>query len=137
MKKNIFSLLMFACLLSACKKTDSSSSSSSAPDPNGTWKVTLASGHCLSPAASKLITVAGGQFSATILNFTQSGCTESLSVQGTLTMGNINFVVSGNETMSGSCCNGVNGFFSYIDPTKKPISGTFSSNWGTMTFEKQ
>ena len=119
----------------SCKKN---SATSGTTDPNGNWLVTIPQNvHCFAPGTSKVITVSGGQFSSTIVSFTRNGCTESLSIQGTLTMGNINFVLSGNETMSGSCCNGVNGFFSYIDPTKTPINVTVSSNWGPLTFEKQ
>ena len=126
-------LVIVLGMLGSCKK-DSGSGGNSMPDPNGTWEVKLVNGgHCLAPAASKLITVSGDQFNATIVTFG----THPLSIQGTITKGNINYVVSGNETISGSGCVGTNGFFSYIEPFQTPIVGTASSNWGTLRFEKK
>jgi len=135
MKKFIYSIaLIAACgfLSSAlCSKSDSTNK----PDPNGNWKVTLVTpGHCSAPAsASKIISVTNNQFSATIVSWGS----QTLSISGTITMGNIKFIVSGNETISGSGCNGTNGFYDYIDPNTNPVSGTVASNWGSMIFEKQ
>jgi hypothetical protein len=127
-------LVMGSIFFAGCSK----SGSDNKPDPNGNWKVTVVTGgHCLAPAASKIITVTGGQFSSTIVTYSNSAGTHTLSIQGTLTMGNIKFIVSGNETISGSGCNGTNGFYDYIDPSSNPVSGTVASNWGNLIFEKQ
>lgn len=121
--------------LTGCKKGDSEKKM---PDPDGNWQVTVvASGHCLAPAGSKIIQVSGGNFDATIMTFTKSGCTQTLSVKGTITKGNINYVVSGNEFLAGNCCNGGNGFFAYIDPFASPVKGTVASSWGNLVFEKK
>jgi hypothetical protein len=133
MKKFVYSFALIAScgFLSAalCSKSDSTKNH----DPNGSWKVTIvAGGHCLAPATSKIITVSNNQFSSTIVTWGS----QTLSVAGTITMGNIKFIVSGNETISGSGCNGTNGFYNYIDPDTNPVSGTVASNWGDLIFEK-
>lgn len=141
--KRIFLFPLFCILaqilFTGCKKIEAiTTTTTTAPDPNGNWLVTVVSpAHCSSPLVSKLITVSGGNFNAVLQTYTNNGCTETMSIYGTLTMGNINFVVSGNETLAGTCCNGTNGFFSYIDPTKTPISGNVQSNWGSLKFTKQ
>ncbi len=131
MTRYIFALLFSGiCIFPGCSK----SGSDSKPDPNGNWKVTvITGGHCLAPASSKIIAVTNGQFSDVIATY--SGHT--LSIAGTITMGNIKFAVSGNETIAGSGCNGTNGFFDYIDPSTSPIAGNVTSNWGSLRFEKQ
>ncbi len=139
-QRNLFVLVgAFLLVHSSCIKTDTSpTSGNSLPDPNGTWLITIPQGdHCLAPASTKLITVSGDQFDAILSSFTRNGCTETISIKGSITKGNLNFVVNGNETIAGGCCNGTNGFFKYIDPSKTPIKGDVQSNWGILTFEKK
>ena len=123
--------VLLSVLTINCKKNGTDASKK---DPNGNWKVSHGGGsHCLAPTFSTIITVSGNQFSATLVTWGSN----RLSIAGTITMGNINFIVSGNETISGSGCNGTNGFFAYIDPNGSPVSGSVSSNWGSLLFEKQ
>ena len=127
--------LFFLLAVGGCKK---GSDKDEMPDPNGSWQVTVvASGHCGAPAGSKIIQVSNGNFDAVITTFTKSGCTQTLSVKGTITKGNLNYIVSGNEFLTGNCCNGGNGFFAYIDPNASPIKGTVGSSWGSLVFEKK
>ncbi|MEO7922669.1 MAG: hypothetical protein ABIR30_03265 [Chitinophagaceae bacterium] len=134
MRKHFVIFIVLLILLNSCTKNGSSGDG--IPDPNGTWEVAvIPSGHCQAPAGSKLITVSGGNFSATIMTFTGGGCTRTLSVNGSITKGSLNYIVSGNETISSSCCSGTNGFFAYIDPSTG--SGTVASNWGDLRFEKK
>lgn len=128
-------ILTVSVFLNSCTKK-SSGSGNNIPSPDGSWKVTvITSGHCGAPAASKLITVTGGNFNSSIATFTASGCTETISITGTITIGNTKYIASGNEFLSGNCCNGGNGFYNFIDTS--PASGTVTSNWGSMKFEKQ
>ena len=141
MKQTFLFILVTTFLLvqTSCIKTDTSSAAgSSLPDPNGPWLITIPQGdHCFAPASTKLITVSGDQFDAILSSYTRNGCTETISIKGSITKGNLNFVVTGNETISGGCCNGINGFFKYIDPSKTLIKGDVQSNWGILTFEKK
>ena len=130
----VFIMLSISFLL-GCKK---GGGDEEMPDPDGNWQVTVVpSGHCLAPAGSKIIQVSGGNFDAVIMTFTKSGCTQTISVKGTITKGNINYVVSGNEFLAGNCCNGGNGFFAYINPFATTVKGTVASNWGSLEFEKK
>jgi hypothetical protein len=105
------------------------------PDPDGKWLVVAHVTSCMDATGQQLITVSGGKFDAPIFVYDASGCHESVSVQGTIEKGSSKLVVSGNEFLSGSCCNGGNGFQGFIEPS--PTKGSASSSWGEMTFEKK
>jgi|GEM_PF-5004582 hypothetical protein len=109
------------------------------PDPDGNWLVTCTIEYCDSATVSKVLTVSGGNFNATIGTYTVPGCTETISIQGsiTYTTGDVDFVASGNEFLTGSCCNGGNGFQGFINIWQNPqFEGDSPSYWGNIHWKK-
>jgi len=110
-------------------------------DPDGNWLVSWQIQYCDSASGSHLISVSGGQFNATIGSYTTiHGTSETISIQGTITVDNGGsnlFDVSGNEFLSGNSCNGGNGFQGYITVSGTSASGSAGDFWGPLTFTKQ
>jgi len=111
----------------ACSSAASDSSSSDLPDPNGEWCVSVTIDSCGTGFGQKTVVVANDAFDATIFSYTSGPCTETIRVAGTLTRGNASLVLRGNQYSTGNCCNGGQGFFTYIDaPWTTGVSDTRS-----------
>lgn len=137
--KLIFTILILFAVCLSCNKNDDSPTSNTNNDPNGQWTVTLSGGHCTIAKRIQTFTVTGGNFDFT-MTYTETSTTpqwtSTTRFVGTITKGNVKFVVDGNESITGGCANGTNGFFGYIDPSISPIEGDVSSNFGTIHWKK-
>ena len=125
-------------VIAACAgSTDpNGTSDSSLPNPDGKWLVTADVGSCGSAKGSDTVIVSGGRFTnAKIFSYPVSGGTETVTITGTIAKGNLYLIVEGNEFLSGTSCNGGNGFYGFLQTSQ--TSGTVASAWGTLKFVKQ
>jgi len=138
MKKGILFFVILSIGLTLVTSCVKNKDEVTATDINGNWLVTCTISTCYNATVSKTITVSDGKFDAVIGSYTLYGQTESVSVKGTLEIVNNNGIeASGNEFLTGSACNGGNGFYGTINSTKNPISGDSPSSWGNIHWEKQ
>ena len=130
---SFFIILQLGLTFSSCSKNDDTPK-----DINGEWLVTCNITSCYTATVSKIITVTDGSFDDEIGTYSSYGDTETVSIQGTFEVrGTSSYTVSGNEYLSGSACNGGNGFYGIISTASDPITGDSPSSWGTIHWEKQ
>ena len=131
-------LLGVAAASAGCQALSTSvggSSTSSLPEPDGVWLVTAHVTTCYDATGADTVRVSGGRFTnAKIFSYSRSGNSETVTITGTITKGNIYLIVQGNEFLTGTACNGGNGFYGFLETT--PTSGTVASAWGSLTFVK-
>ena len=140
MKKRILFFLILSLgltLVSSCENGKETST-----DIDGDWLVTCTITSCYNATVSNTITVSDGKFDAEIGSYTITHPsypqTQSVSIQGTLKIvSSTGIEASGNEFLSGSACNGGNGFYGIFNSTKKPISGNSPSSWGNIHWGKK
>lgn len=117
-----------------------------APSYDGIWNVTVLIDGCYRITHTVSMQVVGGAFSSSLFTYcanarngatrvdTGGGCgsdgSERVSITGTMSNGRVN----GNQTLTGSFCNGTNGFTGFMNST---MSGDAASGWGQLTFRKR
>ncbi len=132
-------LLLAAVGALSCGMPGSGSGSNgggSLPDPDGNWQVTAHVTSCMDATGTATVQVTGGSYNAQIFSYNLQGCSQAVSIQGTLTKGNSHLVVEGNEFLTGGCCNGGNGYFGYLELNGSSVGGMVSSAWGSLDWKK-
>ena len=142
MKKRILFFLILSLGLTLVSSCENGKDEKTSTDIDGDWLVTCIITSCGNATVSNTITVSDGKFDAEIGSYTEAHPyypqTQSVSIQGTLIIVSSNGIeASGNEFLSGSACNGGNGFYGIFNSTKKPISGDSPSYWGNIHWERK
>lgn len=129
--------------------TRTSSTTTSTPAPasyDGVWNVTVAIERCSRITHTASMSVSNGSFGTRLFTYcadprtgstrvdTGGGCgsdtRQAVDISGSMSGSR----VSGNLTLSGSSCNGANGFSGSMS---SPSAGAGTSFWGDVTFRKR
>ena len=140
-------LFVAALMLASCGSGSAGPAGPSGPGPvsyDGNWSVLVQIDSCYSFSNTSTVTVSGGAFSGTLFTYcanaqtgatrlSTTGCGSDISETVSIQQGTMSgSSVGGNLFLTGSACNGGNGFSGSLSAT----SGQAGSFWGSLSFTK-
>ncbi len=140
-------LFVAALMLASCGSGSAGPAGPSGPGPvsyDGNWSVLVQIDSCYSFSNTSTVTVSCGAFSGTLFTYcanaqtgatrlSTTGCGSDISETVSIQQGTMSgSSVGGNLFLTGSACNGGNGFSGSLSAT----SGQAGSFWGSLSFTK-